>query len=233
MSSKVLNFRLKHAFFVVLCFALITSCNNMPTDLQKRKDDINSRLEELTRREENSSGLDYKQLTQDYIDLKGQIVDYASECNRRGIAKENEELIRRLDETISKFKALTDETEVAIEETNNCTICGKKITGRGYSEVSDGFWEPCQETYQCFICSPSCGKQSTRNLENVLEEHGINSSIIHDNNSYQTRGDGRVYEDKPCSLCQGTGVESGRNIATGEIESRTCPMCDGRGVRSY
>ncbi|MBA9072588.1 hypothetical protein GGR22_000714 [Flavobacterium gossypii] len=60
-----------------------------------------------------------------------------------------------------------------------------------------------------------------------------NNNSIMNNNGYHMGRDGRVYENSACSLCKGTGVETGRNIATGELEGRICPMCDGRGVRSY
>lgn len=60
-----------------------------------------------------------------------------------------------------------------------------------------------------------------------------NNNNYQNSNSYQMGNDGRVYENNACSLCKGTGLETGRNIATGEVEGRICPMCDGRGVRSY
>lgn len=60
-----------------------------------------------------------------------------------------------------------------------------------------------------------------------------NSNSYQNNGSYHMGNDGRVYENNSCSLCKGTGIETGRNIATGELEGRICPMCDGRGVRSY
>lgn len=53
------------------------------------------------------------------------------------------------------------------------------------------------------------------------------------NGQYHMGSDGRVYENNKCSLCKGTGIEKGRNLATGEVEGRVCPMCEGRGVRSY
>lgn len=80
----------------------------------------------------------------------------------------------------------------------------------------------------------------TNEYSNGLHDNGNqNNSSYRNNNSYQNNGgyhmgnDGRVYENNFCSLCMGTGIETGRNIATGELEGRICPMCDGRGIRSY
>ena len=79
----------------------------------------------------------------------------------------------------------------------------------------------------------------TNGLHENENENNTNNSNYQNNNSYQNNGgyhmgsDGRVYENSACSLCKGSGVESGQNFATGEIIARICPMCDGRGVRNY
>ena len=119
-----------------------------------------------------------------------------------------------------------------IDNTNTCNICGKEFTGKGYEEVSEGVWKPCQEPYQSSICSPSCGLQSTRNIDKVLEKYGINPSTIHDNNSSHESSDGRIYENNACPLCNGTGIEKNTSHLSDEY-GRICPMCDGKGVRSY
>jgi hypothetical protein len=85
--------------------------------------------------------------------------------------------------------------------------------------------------------------ERTRRIEenNNYQKNQSNSTLNENQNSfegtsenkYETGNDGRVYETDACSLCNGTGLEKGRNMATGEAESRICPMCDGKGVRSY
>ena len=128
-------------------------------------------------------------------------------------------------------KSSEQQTQGNSEQLNTCSICNRSFSGKGYEEVSEGVWEPCQEPYQCFICSKSCGLKQTRKMNNLINESS--NSYENNSNSYQTGSDGRVYENNACSLCKGTGIESGRNVANGETEGRTCPMCEGKGVRSY
>jgi hypothetical protein len=108
---------------------------------------------------------------------------------------------------------------------NTCEICNREFEGLGYEEVSDGVWEPCKEPYQCFVCSPSCGRKHTGNMNNLVEEAERLGG---------QRNDGRLYETDACTMCKGTGIE--KNTAQdvfGGADGRKCPMCDGRGVRSY
>jgi hypothetical protein len=100
---------------------------------------------------------------------------------------------------------------------HSCSICDREFVGRGYEEVADGIWQPCQEPYQCFICSRSCGLKHTQKM---------NSLIRSLENQNQSSGNS-------CGLCKGTGIERGRDIVTGETVGRICPMCDGKGVITY
>ena len=123
------------------------------------------------------------------------------------------------------------------ETSNTCGVCGRTFDGNGYEEQMDGSWTELEDPYQSSVCSPSCGRKSVQELNDVAEKYGVdmgeeNSNTLEDD-GYHTRRDGRIYENKKCGLCKGTGVESARNFATREIESRICPMCEGRGVRSY
>jgi len=52
----------------------------------------------------------------------------------------------------------------------NCSICGRRIYGRGFQEVSNGVWRPCKEPYQCQICSPECGMRHTQNWQKIEEQ---------------------------------------------------------------
>lgn len=104
---------------------------------------------------------------------------------------------------------------------NTCSICGSLFTGSGYEETSNGIWKKCEDPYQCFICSPTCGRKHTDKM------NGYTNSTRGDLN------DGRLYESSSCGLCKGTGVETGYDAFTREYNSRTCPMCDGKGVRGY
>jgi hypothetical protein len=151
----------------------------------------------------------------------------------------------------SNYKKSSKETEevdstfvndsTTVEETSNwnCSICGKTIQDRGYEEDMNGNWIPCEEPYQCQICSPSCGRKHVQNINSVARKYGVELDEQNNETSANTQGDyhmgndGRIYENNKCGLCKGSGIERGRNIATGEEQGRICPMCEGRGVRTY
>lgn len=137
-------------------------------------------------------------------------------------------------------EVIINESNTNSEESNwNCSICGKTIQDRGYEEDMDGNWIPCEEPYQCQICSPSCGRKHVQNINSVARKYGVeldeqnSESSSNTQEDYHMGNDGRVYENNKCGLCKGTGIETGRNVATGETQGRICPMCEGRGVRSY
>jgi hypothetical protein len=126
----------------------------------------------------------------------------------------------------------------SIQSTSNtCAICGRVFHNRGYEEGSDGVWRELEEGNQGQICSPDCGRKHNQQFNDVAKKHGINLQDSETNSSsegeYKMGNDGRVYEQNKCPLCKGTGIETGKNIATGKTEARICPVCEGRGVRSY
>lgn len=126
-----------------------------------------------------------------------------------------------------------------VETTTTCNICGNEFYGNGYEEQSDGTFKELEYPYSNQICSPTCGRKNAHNFNQVARKYGVELDEQNSENNSNTEGDyhmgndGRVYENNKCSLCKGTGVEKGHNIATGESQGRICPMCDGRGVRSY
>lgn len=133
----------------------------------------------------------------------------------------------------------TTENDSNVETTNTCNICGNEFYGNGYEEQSDGTFKELEYPYSNQICSPSCGRKHVQNINSVARKYGVELDEQNSKSSPNTQGDyhmgndGRVYENNKCTLCKGTGVEKGRNVATGEPKVRICPMCDGKGVRSY
>lgn len=139
---------------------------------------------------------------------------------------------------LSKRYGFDSQTREKNESTSNiCSICGNEFNNRGYEEVSEGVWRELEEGNQGQICSPACGRKHNQQFNDVAKKYGVDLEDSETNSSnegqYKMGNDGRVYEQNKCSLCKGTGIETGRNIATGETEGRICPMCEGRGVRSY
>lgn len=124
-------------------------------------------------------------------------------------------------------------------ETTTCNICGREFYGNGYEEQLDGTFKELEYPYSNQICSPSCGRKHIQNVNSVARKYGVELDEHNSKNNSNTEGDyymgndGRVYENNKCGLCKGTGVERGRNIATGGEQGRICPMCDGRGIRGY
>lgn len=145
----------------------------------------------------------------------------------------NDSKEKNVESTTSNVQSFTNQNT---NTTNTCSICEREFSGYGYEEVSENNWQQLNGG-QSLICSPRCGLEHIQNYNDILTKHGykpLNESTSNQaNNSYNQGNDGRIYENNACSLCKGTGIETGRNFATGENEGRICPMCDGRGVRSY
>lgn len=120
--------------------------------------------------------------------------------------------------------SITEETNTKSSDkqyvANVCTVCGKKFSGKGYEEVAEGVWKQCEEPYQCYICSAFCGRLHTKKMNELVTKTS-------------NKSDSKVYDSDACTLCKGSGLESGKNLATGEPEERICPVCDGKGVKSY
>ena len=101
--------------------------------------------------------------------------------------------------------------------TNECSICGRDFKGNGYEEILDGVWERCKEPYQCYICSPACGRKHTQKMNSYLRGGSSEERI----------------QGEACSLCKGTGIEAGRDLVTHEKTGRICPRCNGSGAANY
>lgn len=134
------------------------------------------------------------------------------------------------DATVIENHDIQDEVKQS-EYSTTCSVCGVSFNGNGFEEQIDGSWKELSNDYQGTICSPTCGRKNNEKLNDAVR--GYEESNSTNNSDYGMGNDGRVYEKNACGLCKGTGIETGRNIATGELEGRICPMCDGKGVRSY
>jgi hypothetical protein len=118
---------------------------------------------------------------------------------------------------VSSKDEVDENAQFENNKTNECTICGYDFKGNGYEEISDGVWERCNEPYQCYICSPACGRKHTQKMNSYLKGGSSNERI----------------QGETCSLCRGTGIESGWDPVTHEKTGRVCPMCNGKGRVSY
>jgi hypothetical protein len=117
---------------------------------------------------------------------------------------------------------------------HECSICGKRFKGPGYEEVSHGNWKLCEEPYQCFVCSPACGKKHTSNWDEILEEvsgqekceycYGgrINSKGFCGSCGLASKSKNRQIEQENSVSCQGCN-------GTGRRGSDICSLCNGKG----
>jgi len=113
-------------------------------------------------------------------------------------------------------------SEVETESTNVCNICKREFKGRGYYEVSEGVWRPCENPYQCFICSSSCGMKHTRSWNNLLEKSGASSG-----SKCANCGMG-YYEEGYCGKCGAASAEKAEEVYKRKYK---CPYCNGTGIR--
>lgn len=166
--------------------------NNLPQDLQTRKDANNAKYFELLEKEKSAfSTLDYEQLVKGYNSFKNETISYTAECNRRGISKNNDEIVKEADEKISKYQKLVNSANTNIDNSKqesdlfSCEICGRKFTGKGYCEGDDGIWRQCEEPYQGQICSPECGRRATGQFNKAASDliNSSNQNQMNNNNS--------------------------------------------------
>ena len=209
-------------FFLII---IMVGCNTLPEDLQGRRDNANAKIIELSNLDNNATSEDYDKLLNEYIALKDDIVSYTNECNRRGITKNNDVLIKELEAKISKYENLiaeqTKKSEEEKQSTTTCSICGREFTGRGYHEVSESVWELCNEPYQCQICSRQCGMKHTKNWEDIEQS-------IRNNNNTSEREDIISYIESHTFSYGGNGsvtftggvvtVNGGRATLSGEYD---------------
>ena len=234
-------------FALILFCILFTSCNNLPSDLQSRKDACITKLNDLLGREKNASGSDYNQLMHEYSELRDEVISYTADCNERGIRKVNDKLVSELNEKISKYKNLINSDNT--HNTSICNICGKSFTGSGYEEVSTGIWKVCEYPYQSFICSPSCGEKATSRIKgainNLVNSLGSNRCSNCGSGNYingfcnicgaaspakMTQSRSQLQD---CPLCHGTGIEMPAGANQLNETGRICPVCSGTGKQSY
>lgn len=137
-------------------------------------------------------------------------------------------------------------TEVS-DNTNQCSVCGRTFSGKGYQEVTEGVWKPCEDPYQCQICSAACGMKHTGNWDEINERTNTSS-----NNSPQkclNCGQGFYSSKGICTVCDAVTPErekmqkdrlpnceacsgSGK-IDYGMGDVRVCSSCNGQGKQTY
>ena len=103
--------KLMRAYGAIIVTSLfLLSCDSMPEDLKKWKEDINSTLTEIGVRADKAIEMrDYKAIIRDYSSLRDSLINYTNDCNKRGIQKNNDEAIASLDLSINRIKEIIKE----------------------------------------------------------------------------------------------------------------------------
>ncbi|WP_286926195.1 hypothetical protein [Flavobacterium sp. UBA4197] len=127
-----------------------------------------------------------------------------------------------------KKKSVTPVTET---EKINCVLCGIDLTD------TNNRIQPNGKAYFCMPCyHKMLDDGSNTSSESSYSEYDYSSSNnVQNESGYSTGSDGRIYENAPCSLCNGTGIEeaTAANPYTGERTRRVCPQCQGKGHQNY
>ncbi len=95
----------KFYFIVQLLFLSLMSCqdSSMPKDLQDRKDNLNKTLDSLADERSILTVDNISSLIKKYENLKAELIGYTSDCQKRGIPKNNDELILFIDKTVKEL----------------------------------------------------------------------------------------------------------------------------------
>ena len=59
------------------------------------------------------------------------------------------------------------------ESSSTCNICGREFNGRGYEEQTNGNFKELEYPYSNLLCSPSCARKASQNIDDVANKYGI------------------------------------------------------------
>ena len=131
------------------------------------------------------------------------------------------------------------------ESSSTCNICGREFSGNGYEEQLDGSITELEYPYSNQLCSPSCARKASKNIDDVTNKYGIDSNKSSSSRCNRCSGH---YEDGFCNLCGGASPErvnqSNQNRANCEMCQgskyvdgydgvKVCTVCNGSGKESY
>jgi len=119
INPLILSIRYPLSFIMCVCMLTLMGCNDLPPELQKRKDGINSKLSELSSAgKQAKSKSECSRVIADYENLKKEVVNYTAECNKQGFKKNNDKAIKQIDESIVILK----------KKIKICYVCNKDLT---------------------------------------------------------------------------------------------------------
>lgn len=171
-----LNFgNVSRFLFLGIISLFIISCNDLPADLQARKNACIKENEQLIAREDTiKMDWEYEKIIVDYTKLNQDIISYTADCNKRGIPKNNDELINGIKYRIATFQKKLKEKEEkpsygyssssTSSGSKTCSWCGKSFSGTHYTHL--GKMSECYSTDSStsigIYCSMKCCSEARR-----------------------------------------------------------------------
>ncbi len=167
-----------YRFLIILAVSTwFISCSDLPADLQARKTACIKKYDELIIREDTiTRNWEYDQLIVDYTKLSNDVISYTSDCNKRGIKKNNDEMLKGINYRISTFKKKLAEMEekpssygsssgsTTYSADKTCSWCGKSFSGSHYTHL--GKMSDCYSTNSTtsigYYCSLKCCSEARR-----------------------------------------------------------------------
>lgn len=163
-------------FYTLLLFffTIVISCKEaLPPNIERARVTLNNSYDNVIAYEKNTSKSNVDILHEKYYYLEEQTLKYRkllSDSNL--IDRYNYDFEAFVKERAEFYLNKSVDKRVTIK-TNTCNICNRKFLGRGYHESSNRIWSKCKEPYQCFICSPNCGRKHNGNWDRIYDELNI------------------------------------------------------------
>jgi hypothetical protein len=184
--------------FLFLILLIFISCDNLPDDLQVRKDEVNLKIDELLLLEKTASNItDYQTLVENSKSIKSEVIDYTEECNSRGYEKENSKILYKLSTIISKYEKLI--------ELENSKINENSIIEEDYTESTSND----EDYYSNSKCS-NCGmgrynSNGICDMCNSASPSRVEESYSNQYESCLACNATGWRDDKICNICNGKG----------------------------
>ncbi|WP_299222208.1 hypothetical protein [uncultured Aquimarina sp.] len=163
---------MRKIIYLIFIITLTIGCGKekLPNDIEFAKRSLNSNMQRILNKEENSTYRNSKKILHDLKQQRKQTLEYKALLESRGFANRyNDEVLVFLDEKIEEY---SNNSVASNGESvkNTCNICGRRFVGRGYEEKQTGLWVLTQSPYQSFICSKGCGAVHT---EKQVKRYGF------------------------------------------------------------
>lgn len=201
----------KQFYYLISAVFLLYSCNNkksLPPEIESQRFELNKQLNELIYKADNKTFSSYESMVYDCRNYKDNVIKYNNLLNSNGYSSNiNPEAIKFSEDILSYF-----ENELRNFNEN------KRLGELRYQQEMKEREESIQRVND-FIDEynkvPSYNGASTKGRD------------------YYVGGDGRVYENKACGFCGGSGYVQGYDMVTERQIMDVCNACEGVGQLSY